>query len=306
MSRPARRRQKSPRLYDILIVSLGEGSRTRKFRASRMSAVLVVLGAFLLSVMITLVVLMFTPVAMYVPLPSPLLEEKYGRQIAETQQQLTHLAGEVFLLRDYNLQLRKALGENIQRDSSLDWTLPPSFSLETREGPPRSSSPGSPQATFGAVPVAARSISDIPWPSSYSAAARRSGASHARFPLLMPTEGYVTQGFDPQRGHFGMDIAGKRGTPVHAASAGRVLFSGWTYEDGNTVIVSHGGSVLTVYKHNQALLVNAHTTVRRGEAIALLGTSGKTSLGPHLHFEVWMDGIPHDPDEFVLRAANRQ
>ncbi|MGB2958547.1 MAG: M23 family metallopeptidase [Bacteroidota bacterium] len=306
MRRLARRREKSPRLYDILIVSLGEGSRTRKFRASRLTVVLVALGAFLLSVMITLVVLMFTPVAMYVPLPSPLLEEKYGRQIAETQQQLTRLAGDVFLLRDYNLQLRKALGETVQRDSSLDWTLPPSFSLETREGVSRGPSTGPAQTASGAVPAAGRNILAVRWPSSYSVAATRGGASHARFPLLMPTEGFVTQGFDPEHGHFGMDVAGKRGTPVHAASAGRVLFSGWTYEDGNTVIVSHGGSVLTVYKHNQALLVNAHAKVKRGEAIALLGTSGKTSLGPHLHFEVWMDGVPHDPDEFVLRTSNRQ
>ena len=306
MPRPARRREKSPRLYDVLIVSLGEGSRTRKFRASKLTVVLVVLGGFLLSVTVTLVVLMFTPVAMYVPLPSPLLEEKYGRQIVETQQQLTRLAGEVFLLRDYNLQLRKALGENVQKDSSLDWTLPPSFSLETREGEPRPTTPRSPQVVPGVAPVAGRSTPAVRWPVSYAAVSGRSGASHGRFPLLMPTEGYVTQGFDPQRGHFGMDIAGKRGTPVHSASAGRVLFSGWTYEDGNTVIVSHGGSVLTVYKHNQALLVNAHTSVKRGEAIALLGTSGKTSLGPHLHFEVWMDGVPHDPDEFVLRTSNGQ
>jgi murein DD-endopeptidase MepM/ murein hydrolase activator NlpD len=271
-----------------------------------LTVVLVALGAFLLSVMITLVVLMFTPVAMYVPLPSPLLEEKYGRQIAETQQQLTRLAGEVFLLRDYNLQLRKALGENVQRDSSLDWTLPPSFSLETQEGIQRSSPPGSVQPTPGAIPAAGRSISAVRWPSSYSSASTRGGASHSRFPLLLPTEGFITQGFNPENGHFGMDIAGKRGTPVHAASGGRVLFSGWTYDDGNTVIISHGGTVLTVYKHNQALLVNAHATVRRGEAIALLGTSGKTSLGPHLHFEVWMDGAPLDPDEFVLRTPNRQ
>ena len=90
MPRPARRREKSPRLYDILIVSLGEGSKTRKFRASKLTVVLAVLGAFLLSVMITLVVLMFTPVAMYVPLPSPLLEEKYGRPKVDEFLKLRH------------------------------------------------------------------------------------------------------------------------------------------------------------------------------------------------------------------------
>ena len=57
---------------------------------------------------------------------------------------------------------------------------------------------------------------------------------------------------------------------------------------------------MTVYKHNQALLTSAQAVVTRGEPIALLGTSGKSSLGPHLHFEVWKDGLPRDPNKFLL------
>jgi murein DD-endopeptidase MepM/ murein hydrolase activator NlpD len=128
----------------------------------------------------------------------------------------------------------------------------------------------------------------------------------SRFPLMVPADGFVTQGFDPQSNHFGMDFAGKRGTPVFAAADGHILFSGWTYDDGNILIIAHGGGYVTVYKHNQTLLKTVQNRVSRGEPIALLGTSGRTSLGPHLHFEVWKDGIPQDPNEYLLTPVKHQ
>jgi murein DD-endopeptidase MepM/ murein hydrolase activator NlpD len=72
------------------------------------------------------------------------------------------------------------------------------------------------------------------------------------------------------------------------------------------LIVSHGGGYLTVYKHNQSLLAGMQAVVKRGEPIAMLGTSGKTSLGPHLHFEVWKDGRPQDPEGFFFSSSRRQ
>ena len=103
-----------------------------------------------------------------------------------------------------------------------------------------------------------------------------------------------------------MDIAGQRGTPVQAPGDGVVLFAGWTYDDGNMLIIAHGGGYLTVFKHNQSLLKSALSGVKRGEPIALLGTSGRTSLGPHLHFEVWKNGLPQDPNEYLLVPAKTQ
>jgi murein DD-endopeptidase MepM/ murein hydrolase activator NlpD len=72
------------------------------------------------------------------------------------------------------------------------------------------------------------------------------------------------------------------------------------------LMLSHGGGYVTVYKHNQCLFKTAHDYVKRGEVIALLGSSGKTSLGSHLHFEVWKDGIPQDPNEYFLTPSKRK
>lgn len=119
-------------------------------------------------------------------------------------------------------------------------------------------------------------------------------------PLTMPVIGYITQEFDPRQQHFGIDFAGKEGIPIYAAADGSVIFAGWTYDDGYMIMIEHGGGYRTTYKHNQALLKSIGEYVRRGETIALLGNSGKLSYGPHLHFEVWKDGIPKDPREFLL------
>lgn len=122
-------------------------------------------------------------------------------------------------------------------------------------------------------------------------------------PTCMPAQGFISQGFRqdylfPERSHLGIDIAGKTGSAIKAAAAGRVMFSGWTTHFGNCLIVAHRNGYMTFYGHNQVNLKSVQEKVRRGEPIALLGTSGRSSA-PHLHFEIWKDGVPVDPMEFL-------
>jgi murein DD-endopeptidase MepM/ murein hydrolase activator NlpD len=120
------------------------------------------------------------------------------------------------------------------------------------------------------------------------------------FPAIFPTQGYMTRGFEPENNHYGLDIAGKKGTLIIAAADGNVVFSGWTYNDGYVIIVSHTGGFMSFYKHDQSLLKSAGSFVRRGDPIATLGNSGTTSSGPHLHFEIWKDGTPVDPSIYLI------
>lgn len=299
MTQEGTRRRKAPRLYNVVVVPAEEGGKTRTFRTSRLTMGALVLLGFLASVAVTLAVLVYTPLAMYVPIPNPGLEEKYGRQIVETQRRIASLAEDVVLLKDYNAQLRKALGEGGPRDTSAARNLPRRGERTAEETSlPPSALQHAGDADIG-VPLDEEPGTD-PTTARYAMVSTASGPARTSFPLLTPVEGFVTQGFDPSRNHFGMDIAGQRGTPVHAPGDGVVLFAGWTYDDGNMIIIAHGGGYCTVFKHNQALLKNALSGVKRGEPIALLGTSGKTSLGPHLHFEVWKNGVPQDPGEYLL------
>lgn len=307
------RHHKRPRLFDVVIIPVGEGEKTTTLRASRLRLVLFGLAAVLLFLGIAFVVLVYSPVARFVPIPNPGLERRYGQQIAALQQQLNGLVQDVMLLKDYNVQLRKALGEGSSGDSttvrgagpSLVADAPPA-SQEAQTQARQISTPPAGNEEAPPLDEGAGSV-DLAAAGGYSSVVTSAGdGGWAAFPLLSPVEGIPSQGFDPARSHYGIDIAGKRGTPVFAAADGHVVFSGWTYDDGNMLIIAHDGGYMTVYKHNQMLLAGVQAVVRRGEAVALLGESGRTSAGPHLHFEVWHDGVPRDPNDYLLTPAKTQ
>lgn len=123
-------------------------------------------------------------------------------------------------------------------------------------------------------------------------------------PTLLPVEGFLTSDFNKEgwfvpKTHAGLDVAAKKGSVIRAAGSGVVIFANWTFDLGNLLIIDHGGGILSYYGHNQRLLRKERDYVKKGDPIALLGTSGRSS-GPHLHFEIWKDGAPVDPKEFIL------
>ena len=117
--------------------------------------------------------------------------------------------------------------------------------------------------------------------------------------LISPIEGIITSGFDKATNHFAVDIASASNTPVKTCYEGTVIFADWTSETGNIIIVQHENNLLSAYKHNSALLKEVGEFVRSGEAIAIIGISGENSTGPHLHFELWFEGAPIDPQNFI-------
>ncbi len=121
-------------------------------------------------------------------------------------------------------------------------------------------------------------------------------------PSQPPVDGFLTQrvlnkSFVWQKNHYGIDIAVNEGESVLAAASGRVIFSGWTYDLGNLIIIYHGDDYFSHYGHNQINLVQNHSIIKRGDIIALAGSTGISS-GPHLHFEIWKGERVIDPLDF--------
>jgi murein DD-endopeptidase MepM/ murein hydrolase activator NlpD len=114
--------------------------------------------------------------------------------------------------------------------------------------------------------------------------------------LAWPVSGPVTSGFGSRWGrmHEGIDIAVGTGTPVHAAAAGTVIYAGWMEGYGNLVAIDHGNGLSTAYGHNSALACSVGQSVSAGQVIAYSGSTGH-STGPHVHFEVRVNGSPVDP-----------
>jgi murein DD-endopeptidase MepM/ murein hydrolase activator NlpD len=114
--------------------------------------------------------------------------------------------------------------------------------------------------------------------------------------LIWPVQGPVVSGFGMRWGrmHEGIDIAVGYGTPIHAAASGRVIYAGWMSGYGNLIVIDHGGGLATAYAHQSALAAGNGQSVSQGQTIGYVGCTGHC-FGPHLHFEVRVNGQPVDP-----------
>jgi murein DD-endopeptidase MepM/ murein hydrolase activator NlpD len=130
-------------------------------------------------------------------------------------------------------------------------------------------------------------------------------ALYSSIPTLFPVDGFytITRGFEIgsflKEPHLAIDIAGNSGSPVKATADGVVVFSGWTHQEGNVVILQHKFGYMSFYKHNMKNVVQRMEQVSKGQVIALLGGSGEITSGVHLHFEVWKDSKPIDPMQII-------
>ena len=119
--------------------------------------------------------------------------------------------------------------------------------------------------------------------------------------IYPPSLGAVTRLFDPVQNHYGIDIRGDENSAVCCVADGVVVSAGYSAGDGHVIIVQHPGNLISVYKHNAILLKKAGDRVKAGSPIATMGSTGKNSgKGTHLHFELWYNGFPVNPLNFLV------
>lgn len=126
-----------------------------------------------------------------------------------------------------------------------------------------------------------------------------SASSVVSFVLFPPVTGVISQPYDVSQKHFAVDVAVSQKAPIKAVADGTVIFAEWTLETGYVVILEHQNTLLSVYKHNATINVSQGDLVKSGEVIATAGNTGEFSTGPHLHFELWSNGYPVNPVEFI-------
>ncbi len=117
--------------------------------------------------------------------------------------------------------------------------------------------------------------------------------------LFPPAKGKISQSFDPDSKHYGIDIALSENYPVKSILDGRVIFAEWTSETGNVLIIKHSRELTSIYKHNASLLKKQGDLVSTGEVIATAGNTGEFSTATHLHFELWLSGYAVNPIDFI-------
>ena len=289
--RSPRRNPASAKLTFVVLSDADKPSRT--FKASKLQISLVVLLGFVAIGMFGILALVYTPLGKFI---FPDYFSTQAEQLAKVralESKVDAVENELTYLTAYNDKLRNALGDSISSPSAEDTgfeaqvqapaqtTAPAAEVRQETQSPASYSEPEEAQQSMMAQPSTNRMGSAI-------------------FPLMMPVHGFVTRGLDYAIQHYGLDISASQGEPIVAAAPGEVIFSDWTLTGGNTLMIEHAGGYLTVYKHCERALVGVGSRVTRGEPIALVGSTGVTSTGPHLHFELWQDGKILNPEDYLL------
>lgn len=123
--------------------------------------------------------------------------------------------------------------------------------------------------------------------------------NNVKFMLFSPASGLISEPFNSEIKHFAVDIALAKDTPIKSVAVGTVVLAEWTSDTGYVVVIKHNHGLLSVYKHNSTIEKSQGDIVQAGEVIAFAGNSGELSTGYHLHFELWIDGYPVDPTNFI-------
>jgi murein DD-endopeptidase MepM/ murein hydrolase activator NlpD len=122
----------------------------------------------------------------------------------------------------------------------------------------------------------------------------------SQFFFFPPVRGIITSFFSPAQRHYGIDIVADQGEAIKATLDGTIIFSTWTLTTGYNIGIQHTNNLVSVYKHNSVLLKEEGAFVKAGEAIAIIGNTGSLSTGTHLHFELWFNGNPVNPLDYIV------
>ncbi|QAA82207.1 M23 family metallopeptidase [Aequorivita sp. H23M31] len=125
------------------------------------------------------------------------------------------------------------------------------------------------------------------------------GIRDQQYTLFSPVNGTISSPYDSKTKHYAVDIVTAKDAPVKAIADGTVIFAEWTAQTGNVIILKHNNNLISVYKHNAMLTKGEGELVKGGEVIATVGSTGELTTGPHLHFELWRDGIPVNPTSYI-------
>jgi murein DD-endopeptidase MepM/ murein hydrolase activator NlpD len=268
---------KNLKSFSIVIIpdDTSHESRSKKLTISR-----IIVFVFIYSILIAVFGYYFfilTGVGSKIFPGTYVLSDESVEQIEELNSKVHFLAKELQLLKSNNQKLKYALalGDSALIDSfKINPDSLIQFYKEPKEG-----------NIFGAL---FNFISSLFFPQDNSIF------------FIFPINGYISKNFDPESGHYGIDLVAKDGTPVYASAGGFVVFSGFTNNFGHIIIISHSDDYLSIYKHCSVILKKEREFVRQGELIAQSGNSGLATSGPHLHFEIWRSGKPIDPETILI------
>lgn len=271
-------------LHKYRLVILNESTFEEKisFKLSRLNVF--VTGSIFIIVLIgfTILLIAFTPLREYIPGYS---STKLKRQATELTYKTDSLVTALNYTNKYLDNVRKVLRGDVENNPVNRDSLFEQFKIDP--------------SSVDLTPIKADSIlrAQVAMEDKYNLFERDVHDIHLQ--LFPPVGGVVSQGYDAEKKHYAVDVAAARDTPVKAVADGTVIFSEWTAQTGYVIILEHKNGLISAYKHNGSLNKDQGDFVRAGEVIASVGNTGEFTTGPHLHFELWRNGSPVDPIDYI-------
>ena len=283
--------KKLNRKYDFLLRHDESKKEILGFKLNLLNLVLVVIGIALLLIIITTFIIAFTPLREYIP---GYTDANLNREVYELSLRADSIEKEMMKKDIYFENLKKIVeGYDFAADSVL-------ASLNIYEPLP--------SGVTDTITLK-KSLQDSLLRAEYEAQSQYNLFGDDYLPpakpsslvknFFVPLNGNIINGFNPDGGHFGIDIATDGDKIINATLDGTVVFSTWSINNGYCIGIQHEDSYFSVYKHNATLLKKEGDYVKAGEAIAILGRSGEAEESEHLHFELWHSGIAINPAEYM-------
>lgn len=283
--------KKLNRKYDFLMSHDESGRPMLNFKLNLLNLILAIIGMALLLIVITTFIIAFTPLREYIP---GYTDTNLNREVYELNLRADSLRREMKKKDIYFENLKKVVeGYDFAADSAL-------ASVSIYEPLP---------AGVTDTITLKKSVQDSILRAEYEAQNQYNlfGKDYLSTTkpnslvknFYVPLTGKVMNAFNPDKGHFGVDIASEGDKIINATLDGTVVFSSWSINNGYCIGIQHEDSYFSVYKHNATLLKKEGEYVKAGEAIAILGKSGDAEAYEHLHFELWHNGLALDPVEYM-------
>ena len=273
--------------YRLIIMNEETYEEKISFRLSRWN-VFVALGVLsILLIVLTIYIIAFTPLREYIP---GYMDVNLTRQVYELQLKADSIERE-FVRNDLYLQNIKNIIEGRDIVEELSETHDTLINYEEITL--------SPSREDSLLRAEFENIDQYDLRIDLSEDLNNTSPQLSNFIFFAPLDGIITNYFNPLENHYGVDIVAEMNEVIKSTLDGVVVFSGWTVETGHVIAVQHQKNILSIYKHNSVLLKRIGDFVKAGEPIAIIGESGELSTGPHLHFELWHNGNPVNPSDYV-------
>ncbi|MEH6658769.1 M23 family metallopeptidase [Leeuwenhoekiella marinoflava] len=268
--------------YRLLILNEDTFEERVSFKLTRLNVFIVVGFSIIILIALTTFLIAYTPLREYIPGYSSV---KLKRQATELMFETDSLKRQLDINQQYYSSIKKVLTGDVDE---VDFNKDSILLIEPRD------TGGldiqiSKEDSLLREQVANEDRYNLFEPAS----------STVSFSLFPPVKGNITQGYDAEEKHYAVDVVVPKNEAIKAAADGIVIFSEWTAETGYVIILDHGNNLISVYKHNASLTKDQGDLVKAGEVIATAGSTGKLSTGPHLHFELWNNGYPVDPTNYI-------